>query len=101
MESSNDPCGDIAVNGSNTTTSLRKKRGITMMKQLILGRANTVEKYVVEFDGKRPVGKYSDMMVSYIGYLARSKVRILIDDWRKVSSDTLEQIWQDILVYLI
>ncbi|KAI9090417.1 hypothetical protein K1719_028752 [Acacia pycnantha] len=52
----------------------------------------------VEFDANmNPIGKEDDNFISYLGYLARSKVRIVYSHWKLVPPKAKELIWAQIL----
>lgn len=77
-----------------------KTRDVTQMKKCILrSDSNNKERIVVEFDGKNPIGAQRAKFLSYVGYLGRSKVSILIEKWKQVPEQILELLWQNILVY--
>ncbi|KAI9122829.1 hypothetical protein K1719_005718 [Acacia pycnantha] len=44
-----------------------------------------------------PVGREEDSFISYLGYLARSKVRIVYSAWKFVDDKTKDLIWTQIL----
>ncbi|PRQ32389.1 hypothetical protein RchiOBHm_Chr5g0045841 [Rosa chinensis] len=76
------------VEDINVTGGLRllKRRMVTMShitRRLIRGKRLTVEIN----DKGEPIGKAAKAMQSYIGVLARTKIPIIIGDWREVDPD--------------
>ena len=95
MSSSDEPSGE----GGNDVPVGRKGRGSTHMGALIARRENQKKRLHVEFDANmNPIGPEEDNFISYVGYLARSKVRIVISDWKLVPQKTKELIWAQLLV---
>ena len=91
--------GDECVDKSgDTSQSTRTPRGRTHMDRLSVQRGQGIRKEV-EFDSKgRPIGKVASELQSYVGVLAREKVKITYDTWKKVPMDVKEQIWESVNV---
>lgn len=78
---------------------MKKVRGSTKMGDLVARHDKQKEKLHVDFDAnKNPIGDQEDKFTSYVGYLARSKVRIVYATWRSVPQKTKELIWRQLLV---
>ena len=78
----------------------RRVRGVTKMASLVRRHQHQEQRLIVDFDDAfNPVGPEEDHFISYLGYLARSKVRIIYDNWKLVPPKTKELIWQQLLVY--
>ena len=76
-ESSDDSGNDVPV--------ARKGRGSTHIGALIARRDSQKKRLHVEFDGNmNPIGPEEDNFISYVGYLARSKVCIVFSHWKLV-----------------
>lgn len=74
----------------------KKKRGPTTCKKFKKKASKTNS---IEFDElSRPIGKYSDVFVNYIGVLARAHVDINIVNWKRVGEDLKNTIWEDVKV---
>ncbi|KAI9116779.1 hypothetical protein K1719_012145 [Acacia pycnantha] len=68
------------------------------MGELIARRDSQKKRLHVEFDeNMNPVGREEDSFISYLGYLARSKVRIVYSAWKFVDDKTKDLIWTQIL----
>ncbi|KAI9092063.1 hypothetical protein K1719_027998 [Acacia pycnantha] len=65
----------------------------------LIARRDSQKKWLhVEFDANmNPIGKEEDNFISYLGYLARSKVRIVYSHWKLVPPKAKELIWAQIL----
>ena len=69
----------------------------TLTKERAEGNLKTVA-----FDSKgRPIGENGALLQSYVGLLARQKVKITYDNWKQVPKDDKEQIWQAVNVSFI
>ena len=81
--------------------STRTSRGRTHLEKLSVQRGQGIKKEV-QFDSKgRPIGKEAAELQSYVGVLAREKVRITYDSWKKVPGDVKENIWEAVNVSFI
>ncbi|KAI9077158.1 hypothetical protein K1719_040864 [Acacia pycnantha] len=68
------------------------------MGALVTRRQNQKKRLHVEFDADmNTIGKEEDSFISYLGYLARSKVPIVYSSWKLVPQKTKELIWSQIL----
>ncbi|KAI9126092.1 hypothetical protein K1719_003510 [Acacia pycnantha] len=68
------------------------------MGALVARHQEQRERLHVDFDANmNPIGAEEDRFISYLGYLARSKVRIVYPNWKLVPQKTKEMIWQQIL----
>nr|GMC76399.1 putative transposase, Ptta/En/Spm, plant [Ipomoea batatas] len=82
------------MSGSQDTQSTKSTRGRTQMHKLAMQRAQGVKK-VVEFnDLGQPIGQIAAEMQSYIGVLAREKVKVNYKTWKHVPEDIKEKIWE-------
>ncbi|KAI9085573.1 hypothetical protein K1719_032416 [Acacia pycnantha] len=65
----------------------------------LIARCDSQKKRLhVEFDANmNPIGKEEDNFISYLGYLARSKVHIVYSHWKLVPPKAKELIWAQIL----
>ncbi|CAA0810635.1 Unknown protein [Striga hermonthica] len=81
--------------GFDKETHVKKGRKATRMKDI---QTSDGEKKLVTFnryfEANGPDPKTKSKFNSYIALLGRSKVSILIPDWRKVTDRNKEQIWQ-------
>ena len=93
---------DICANEiqTNDTQSKRSQRGVTMMPRFTSVRNSSGEKIPIEFDSFYRVVdcEHYCTFKSYVAFLGRSKVSILIDDWKQVDEDVKDSIWKDIKV---
>ena len=56
----------------------------------------------MQFDSKgRPIGEEAAELQSYVGLLAREKVKITYDSWKKVPGDVKDHIWEAVNVSFI
>ncbi|KAK4280242.1 hypothetical protein QN277_011888 [Acacia crassicarpa] len=80
----------------------RGRRGTRMM-DVTLSRTSGSRLEIQFHEKLQPVGPNKSKYNSFVGYLARCKVSILIDEWKKVDFDTVKQpIWDTIrLTYTI
>ena len=79
---------------------VKRVRGSTKMGALVERHEQQQERLHVDFDANmNPIGAEEDKFISYVGYLARSKVRIVYLTWKLVPSKMKDLIWQQILVY--
>ncbi|KAI9126561.1 hypothetical protein K1719_002157 [Acacia pycnantha] len=68
------------------------------MGALIARHDSQKKRLHVEFDANmNPIGQEEDNFISYLGYLARSKVRIVYSHWKLVPPKAKELIWAQIL----
>lgn len=86
-----------SVSGSQTTH--KRVRRATRLKELTRSR-NAQERKPIEFNPKtgRPIGPHRQRFTSYVGFLARSKVSILKNEWDQVEDNVKDLIWKSILV---
>ncbi|KAL8512716.1 hypothetical protein ACS0TY_019006 [Phlomoides rotata] len=86
--------GDDTVTPGLDNTMTHSKRGRTNMYCLYKDRVTGVIKDV-DFDKLgRPIGENGTKLQSYIGVLAREKVKITYPTWKHVPKDIKEQIWK-------
>ncbi|KAL8553855.1 hypothetical protein ACS0TY_002215 [Phlomoides rotata] len=86
--------GDDTVTPGLDNTMTHSKRGRTNMYCLYKDRVTGVIKDV-DFDKLgRPIGENGTKLQSYIGVLAREKVKITYPTWKYVPKDIKEQIWK-------
>ncbi|XP_022775831.1 uncharacterized protein LOC111317652 [Durio zibethinus] len=79
------------------TTKKRKTRGRTTMPALDKLRSEQ-KKLQVEFNSKeQPVGYAAKKMAGYIGILVRSIVPITVKNWRMVTDEQKQKIWDLVL----
>ena len=85
---------------TNDTQSKRSQRGVTMMPQFTSVCNYSGEKIPIEFDSFYIVVdcEHYYTFKSYDAFLGRSKVSILIDDWKQVDENVKENIWTDVKV---
>lgn len=64
---------------------------------------NSTEKLSIEFNDKiwTCYGTNSSLFKSYVAFLERRKLIILIDDWTQISIDLKESIWIYVHVFFI
>jgi hypothetical protein len=89
-------------NRLDTQSTKRNVRGATRMKKLALDLIDG-QKLSIEFDEStgKPLGENKTKFKSYVGFLGRSKVSILTDDWDSVDQSVKDEVWKDILVIVI
>ncbi|CAL5200316.1 unnamed protein product [Lathyrus oleraceus] len=78
------------------STNRKRKRGPTQMKKLAVIDGQRIP---IEFDqltGK-PSGENKTKFKSYLGFLSRSKISILPNEWDSVDEDVKDEIWTTIL----
>ena len=58
------------------------------------------KRFEVDFDEVTfaPRGEYAAQFISYVSYLARSKVDINNENWKAVHKEVKDKLWQDITV---
>ncbi|KAI9081411.1 hypothetical protein K1719_036557 [Acacia pycnantha] len=79
-------------------TIVKRVRGSTKLRELVERHEEQRERVHVDFDDDmNPIGDEEDRFISYLGYLARSKVGIQYPNWKLVPPETKERIWQQIL----
>ena len=95
---SNESCGNETQ--TNATQSKRSQRGVTMMPQFTSVRNSSGEKILIEFDSFYRVVdcEHYSTFKSYVAFLGRSNVSILINDWKQVDENVKESIWTDVKV---
>ena len=95
---SNESCGNETQ--TNDTQSKRSQRGVTMMPQFTSVRNSSGEKIPIEFDSFYRVVdcEHYSTFKSYVAFLGRSKVSILINDWKQVDENIKESICTDVKV---
>ncbi|WJX69378.1 hypothetical protein P8452_53631 [Trifolium repens] len=85
-------------NRSDTQSTKRKVRGATRMKKLALDLIDG-QKLSIEFDEStgNALGENKTKFKSYVGFLGRSKISILTEDWDSVDQSVKDEVWKDIL----
>ncbi|KAK2370751.1 hypothetical protein QL285_083768 [Trifolium repens] len=85
-------------NRSDTQSTKRKVRGATRMKKLALDLIDG-QKLSIEFDEStgNALGENKTKFKSYVGFLGRSKISILTEDWDSVDQNVKDEVWKDIL----
>lgn len=94
---------ETSSNDSQYVVGEKKKkhqRGATMMAKLA-NVCNSCVKLQVEFNVVYTIldGLYSSLFKSYVVFLGRSKVNILLDDWKDVAVEVKHSIWTNIQIY--
>ncbi|KAL8462206.1 hypothetical protein ACS0TY_033316 [Phlomoides rotata] len=90
--------GDDTVTPGLDDTMTHSKRGRTNIYCLYKDRVTGVIKDV-DFDKLgRPIGENGTKLQSYIGVLAREKVKITYPTWKHVPKDIKEQIWKAVIL---
>ncbi|XP_028789646.1 uncharacterized protein LOC114745651 [Neltuma alba] len=84
-------------NNMNSISSRKRGRGIIKFTKLDAHHGATERMHVEFDDGKNPLGAEGDRFISYIGFIARSKVGILFPNWKLVPEATKDMVWKDIL----
>ena len=81
--------------------STRTSRGRTHLDRLSVQKGQGIRREV-QFDSKgRPIGQEAAKLQSYVGILAREKVKITYDTWKKVPAEVKEMIWESVNVSFI
>ena len=77
----------------------KSNRRATRLKDLIVRRANG-EKTPVEIDARTGVttGLNANIFQSYLGFLVREHISILVPSWEDVTQVQRDMLWQDVLV---
>lgn len=88
----------VDLEDTQTSNLKRPPRGKTRMHCLQIQRALGVKKEVVFNDLGQPFGDAATQMQSYIGVLARERVKITYDCWTQVPIDIKEKIWESVIV---
>ncbi len=85
---------------ASQSTKKKKGRGPTTLAWFDKMPPPDNGKWHVDFDPGtgEAEGIWHDVFVSYTSLVTRNKISILIDDWRKVDSDSKTRIWQDLTV---
>ncbi|KAL9677957.1 hypothetical protein QQ045_015795 [Rhodiola kirilowii] len=77
----------------------RHNKGPVYMAKLIKQHIVAGTKITINFDSKgNPKGKKGDTWRSFLGIMARSRVLITYNDWRKVPDHYKETLWRDATV---
>jgi len=86
----------------DSQSTKKKVRGPTLMKKLALDRTDG-QRIPIEFDEStgKSIGENKTKFKSYLGFLGRSKISILIEDWDSVDANVKDEIWTEILVIVI
>lgn len=80
----------------------RKGRGPTKLNEVVVRQGTNVQPIRVDFDDDmNPIGEVGANFISYIGFVVRNRISILVNDWRRVNKDVKDQCWSDILVCFI
>lgn len=90
------------VDSSKSSPPKRRTRGATTMSRFI-GNIEVVKKCEVDFDEVTfaPSGKNVAQFISYVSYLAHSKVNINEETWKNLNEASKTMIWQEIMVFYI
>nr|WNP90956.1 hypothetical protein [Medicago sativa] len=82
----------------DSQSTKKKVRGPTLMKKLALDRTDG-QRIPIEFDQStgKSIGENKTKFKSYLGFLGRSKISILIEDWDSVDANVKDEIWTEIL----
>ncbi|XP_073147304.1 uncharacterized protein [Henckelia pumila] len=81
---------------STETEMTRSSRGRTRLDKVIRQRVQGVRKDVMFNKIGQPIGEFAVEMQSFIGVLAREKIKISYKTWKQVPSDVKELIWESI-----
>ncbi|XP_019170859.1 PREDICTED: uncharacterized protein LOC109175436 [Ipomoea nil] len=81
------------MSGSQETQSTRSTRGRTQMHKLAMQRAQGLKKDVQFNELGQPIGDSAAELQSYIGVLAREKVKLNFKTWKHVPQDIKDKIW--------
>ncbi|XP_057810057.1 uncharacterized protein LOC131024559 [Salvia miltiorrhiza] len=94
----NNAVADSQSTKSNSKSSQcsRSKRGRTQMHCLAMQRVQGVKQDVELNELGQPIGKAGTQLQSYIGVLAREKVKITFETWHNVPEDVKEDIWESV-----
>lgn len=76
----------------------RTSRGPTLLTKVVIARANGVVKPITYNDLGQSIGDTNSEMQSYVGVVVRSTVPIEIENWRSVSTELKEKVWDQIKV---
>lgn len=97
LPSSDETCINDAHDGKK-----RKKSCVIMMARLTKVY-DSGRKFMFMFDMFYRVvgGDYSLLFKSYVVFLGRSKVNILIDDWKEEPMDVKDDIWTKVMVLIL
>ena len=75
-----------------------RKRDTTLKPQLTLNR-DQGKKLVVEYNDKgKLMGEASMELTSYLGFLGRTMVPMVYEDWRQVPDELKENLWDCVQV---
>ncbi|XP_073121501.1 uncharacterized protein [Henckelia pumila] len=85
-------CGNTGLDSADTDTTITP-RGRTKMDSLAIQRVKGIKKDVAFNKLGQPVGEAAIGMQSYIGVVAREKVKISYKTWKQVPIDVKELIW--------
>lgn len=72
----------------------RKPRGIVTMHRLTKRKIMGVKKEVLYNKRWQPLGKAAREMQSYIGVLARTKIKITHKNWKAVPKEEKNKVWE-------
>ncbi|KAL8548275.1 hypothetical protein ACS0TY_007556 [Phlomoides rotata] len=89
-ESEND---SINLGSNDLKIERRSRRGPTQLEKLHKQRLQGIKKDVMFNKHGQPIGEAGAEMQSYIGVLAREKVKITYKSWKQVPHDVKELIW--------
>ncbi|KAK6150920.1 hypothetical protein DH2020_015852 [Rehmannia glutinosa] len=87
---------DNLIGDSESTQSTRTPRGPTQMDRLVVQRHKGNKLHIEFNDLGQPIGKVATEMQSYIGVLARKKVKITYKSWKHVPNDVRDDIWETV-----
>lgn len=83
---------------NNETRKKTRKRGLTRLPKLRTEHTNSGgRKKRVKFDEfGRFAGKYRSQLPSYLGDLVRERVGVSVFNWKKVTKEVKEKLWEEI-----
>lgn len=84
--------------GNTESATTRTSRGRTHLDKLARLRVQGIRKVVAFNRLGQPIGEAAVEMQSYIGVLAREKVKISYKTWKQVPMDVKELIWESVNV---
>ena len=79
----------------------KRGRGATKLPEIVQRQGTSnFEPIRLDFsEDMIPLGPNRHTFASFLGFLARSRLSILIDDWRLIGPETKDRVWTDILVF--
>ncbi|XP_073124125.1 uncharacterized protein [Henckelia pumila] len=89
-------CEGKTVMESTEIETTRTSRGRTRLDKLVWQRVQGIRKDVRFNKIGQPIGEFAGEMQSYIGVLAREKIKISYKTWKQVPSDVKESIWESV-----